>query len=40
MKIFPIVLCAVPRALCFSAVAQDKKPLSKEVNALIERAEP
>ncbi len=40
MKLVPISLCAVSLVLCLSAVARDKKPLSKEANALIERAEP
>ena len=40
MKLVPIALCAISLVLCFPAVGQDKKPLSKEVKALIERAEP
>jgi len=40
MKLVPIALCAVSLVLCFPAVAPDKSPLSKEVKALIERAEP
>ena len=39
MKLVPVALCAVSLVLCFPAVAQDKKPLSKEVKALIEKAE-
>ena len=39
MKLVPIALCAISLALCFPAVGQDKKPLSKEVKALIEKAE-
>jgi hypothetical protein len=39
MKLVPIALCAVSLVLCFPAVGQDKKPLSKEVKALIEKAE-
>jgi hypothetical protein len=29
MKLVPIALCAVSLVLCFPAVGQDKKPLSK-----------
>ena len=39
MKLVPITLCAISLVLCFPAVAQDKKPLSQTVKALIEKAE-